>query len=550
MNKILRLSFILLSLLMFFSCKNKTEVVDLLPVKNGDKFQYVNLLGELVINPQFTVATVFREDLALVKSSDENARWGYVNRQGKYEIGLLYKEATVFSEGLAWVVLENAAPTAINRQGNIQIILRDVEEVRIFKEGLAAVSVYDKSDASKKWGFINKNGFLTINPQFVYASNFYNERCAVHNHKNQWGFIDKGGNIVVDYQYDTVHSFVNDRAIVVKDGKYGVIDKSGNTLIEPQFRDMIADGDNYAVQQSDRKWGWSNVQGQLIINPQFEKIQPFLENDFAPAAFAGRFGFIDKKGSFVVNPQFDDALPFNKGLAQVVMNEKVGFAGVNGLFVINPVFDAISPDFKQFINSKTSTHESVQSDYYNFNSLLEALNFSTPDGNTDSTTFRQVMRKYNLHRSDFNETTNEYKIIDNRVVSSSFSYDLYIHGKVFDEILPKKLEKKRILTAADSAQITYEFNPENEVLTYFYVVRFAEKLENMEPMVKNILERHLQCNYTEVSETSGAKVYENETEYVRTYIGKNRIALTITFKPTERTLERRAALKTKTATLK
>lgn len=535
---------------MFFSCKNKTEVVDLLPVKNGDKFQYVNLLGELVINPQFTVATVFREDLALVKSSDENARWGYVNRQGKYEIGLLYKEATVFSEGLAWVVLENAAPTAINRQGNIQIILRDVEEVRIFKEGLAAVSVYDKSDASKKWGFINKNGFLTINPQFVYASNFYNERCAVHNHKNQWGFIDKGGNIVVDYQYDTVHSFVNDRAIVVKDGKYGVIDKSGNTLIEPQFRDMIADGDNYAVQQSDRKWGWSNVQGQLIINPQFEKIQPFLENDFAPAAFAGRFGFIDKKGSFVANPQFDDALPFNKGLAQVVMNEKVGFAGVNGLFVINPVFDAISPDFKQFINSKTSTHESVQSDYYNFNSLLEALNFSTPDGNTDSTTFRQVMRKYNLHRSDFNETTNEYKIIDNRVVSSSFSYDLYIHGKVFDEILPKKLEKKRILTAADSAQITYEFNPENEVLTYFYVVRFAEKLENMEPMVKNILERHLQCNYTEVSETSGAKVYENETEYVRTYIGKNRIALTITFKPTERTLERRAALKTKTATLK
>lgn len=535
---------------MFFSCKNKTEVVDLLPVKNGDKFQYVNLLGELVINPQFTVATVFREDLALVKSSDENARWGYVNRQGKYEIGLLYKEATVFSEGLAWVVLENAAPTAINRQGNIQIILRDVEEVRIFKEGLAAVSVYDKSDASKKWGFINKNGFLTINPQFVYASNFYNERCAVHNHKNQWGFIDKGGNIVVDYQYDTVHSFVNDRAIVVKDGKYGVIDKSGNTLIEPQFRDMIADGDNYAVQQSDRKWGWSNVQGQLIINPQFEKIQPFLENDFAPAAFAGRFGFIDKKGSFVVNPQFDDALPFNKGLAQVVMNEKVGFAGVNGLFVINPVFDAISPDFKQFINSKTSTHESVQSDYYNFNSLLEALNFSTPDGNTDSTTFRQVMRKYNLHRSDFNETTNEYKIIDNRVVSSSFSYDLYIHGKVFDKILPKKLEKKRILTAADSAQITYEFNPENEVLTYFYVVRFAEKLENMEPMVKNILERHLQCNYTEVSETSGAKVYENETEYVRTYIGKNRIALTITFKPTERTLERRAALKTKTATLK
>ncbi|MDR0940801.1 MAG: WG repeat-containing protein [Bacteroidales bacterium] len=544
MNKILRLFFIVISTSMFFSCGNNTQIVDLLPVKEGDKFQYINTQGQLVINPQFTVATVFREELALVKSSDENPRWGYVNRQGKYEIGLLYKAATVFSEGLAWVVLDNAAPTAINRDGNIQIILRDVEEVRIFKEGLAAISVYDKNDASKKWGFINKSGFLTINPQFVFAGNFSNGMCAVHNAKNQWGFIDKSGTIKVNYQYDTVFSFVNDRAIVVKDGKYGVIDKSGKTLIEPQFRAMINDGDTYAVQQTDKKWGWCNVQGELIINPQFEQVQPFLNNAIAPAAFAGRFGFIDKKGAFVVNPQFDSALPFNGDLAQVVMNKKVGFVGSDGVFVINPVYNSISPDFEQFITNGTSTHESVQSDYYNFNSLLDALNFSSPDGNTDSTTFYQIMRKYNLHRGDFNETTNEYKIINNRVVSSSFSYDLFIHGKVFDEILPKKLVGKRILTAADSTQIQYEFNHNNEVLSYFYVVHFADKLENMESMVRNILDKELlQRNYTEVSQSSTAKVFENQTEYVRTYIGKNCIALTITFKPTERTLERRAAQK-------
>lgn len=546
MNKIQRLFFIVIPVLLFFSCKDNAKIIDLLPVKTGDKFQYINTQGQLMINPQFTVATVFREDLALVKSSNENPRWGYVNRQGKYEIGLLYKAATVFSEGLAWVVLDNAAPTAINREGNIQIILRDVEEVRIFKEGLAAISVYDKTDASKKWGFINKTGFLTINPQFVFAGNFYNDRCAVHNEKNQWGFIDKSGKVIVEYQYDTVYSFADDRAIVVKDDKYGVIDKSGKILIEPQFRAMINDGNNYAIQQADKKWGWCNAQGQLIINPQFEQVQPFLNNNFAPAAFAGRFGFIDKKGTFVVNPQFDSALPFNGGLAQVVMNKKVGFVGTDGLFVINPVYDNISPDFEQFIRNGASTHESVQSDYYNFNSLIEALNFSSPDGNTDSTTFYQIMRKYNLHRSDFTENVNEYKIIDNKVVSSSFSYDLFIHGKVFDEILPKKLIGKRILTAADSTQIRYEFNHDNEVLAYFYLVRFADKLENMEPMVRNILEKELlQRNYTEVSKSSDAKVFENETEFVRTYIGKNCIALTITFKPTERTLERRAAQKRK-----
>lgn len=545
MKKTLRLFFVFISIATFFSCKNNTGIVDLLPVKTGDKFQYINTQGELVINPQFTVSTVFREDVALVKSfSGETPRWSYVNKQGKYEIGLLYKAATVFSEGLAWVVLDNAAPTAINKQGNIQIILRDVEEVRIFKEGLAAISVYDKTDASLKWGFINRNGILVIQPQFVFASNFRNDRCAVHNEKNQWGFIDKSGNVVVEYQYDTVFAYANDRAIVVKGDKYGVIDKSGKTLIEPQFRAMMNDGDNYAVQQIDRKWGWCNAQGQLIINPQFEQVQPFLDNDFAPAAFAGKFGFIDKRGTFVVNPQFDNALPFNGNLAQVTMNKKVGFVGLDGRFVIYPVYEKISPDYEKFILDGTSTHESVQSDYYNFNSLIEALNFSSPDENTDSTTFYQIMSKYNLHRSDFKELTNEYKIINNREVSSSFSYDLFIHGKVFDEILPRNLVGKRILTKADSAQIRYEFNHNNEVLAYFYVVRFADKLENMEPMVKNILEKELlRRNYTEVSQASGAKVFENETEYVRTYIGKNCIALTITFKPTVQTLARRVAKK-------
>ncbi|MDR1761282.1 MAG: WG repeat-containing protein [Bacteroidales bacterium] len=534
---------ILIPIATFFSCNQHLKSVDLLPVKSGDKYQYINTKGELVINPQFSVASIFREELALVQSSDENPRWGYINKQGKYEIGLLYKAATIFSEGLAWVVLDNAAPTAINKQGNIQIILRDVEEVRIFSESLAAISVYDKDDANKKWGFINTTGTLVIQPQFVYASNFYNDRCAVHNSKNQWGFIDKSGTVVVEYQYDTVYSFANDRAIVVKDGKYGVIDKAGKSLIAPQYNAMKHDGDTYAIQQVDGKWGWCDAQGQLIINPQFDDAQPFLTNSFAPVAFANKYGFIDKNGKFVVNPEFDYALPFNGKLAQVTMNKKIGFVDTEGRFVINPVYEQIAPDYVHYVTNCASNYESVHSDYYNFNSLIEALNFSSPDGNTDSTTFQQIMRKYNLHRSDFNETTNEYKIIANREISSSFSYDLYIHGKVFDEILPKNLEKKRILTKADSAQIRYEFNHNNEVLSYFYVIRFADKLENMEPMVKNILEKELQRNYAEVSEVSGAKVFENETEYVRTYIGKNCIALTITFKPTVQTLERRAAKK-------
>ena len=145
----------------------------LFPVRNGANFQYIDKEGEIVINPQFSSATVFSNEIALVRSPGEEGLWGFINEQGKYSIPATYKQATVFSEDLAWVVTENGAPKAINSKGEVKITLQDAESVHIFQEGLAAFEVFQKDYVHEtKFGFVDKTGKVAISPQFVSAGDF------------------------------------------------------------------------------------------------------------------------------------------------------------------------------------------------------------------------------------------------------------------------------------------------------------------------------------------------------------------------------------------
>ncbi len=108
--------------LLFIGCSffKSSKDIELIPYAQKDKYGYFDLEGKIVINPQFEFATVFREGLALVRTTGEKGKWGYIDKDGKFVINATYKNATVFQEGLAWVVIENSAPSAIDKNGEIK----------------------------------------------------------------------------------------------------------------------------------------------------------------------------------------------------------------------------------------------------------------------------------------------------------------------------------------------------------------------------------------------------------------------------------------------
>ncbi len=485
----------------------------LIPVKSGKDFQYIDKEGKIVINPQFSEATVFRNGLALVRSSGNEPKWGFISEDGKYVISASYQSATVFSDDLAWVVSENAAPTAINAKGEIKITMQDAQTVRTFKEGLAAYSVMDS--IGEKWGFVDKEGKVKINPQFSNVGNFSNGKCAVSNDEGKWGYIDKEGKIIINNQFDGAEIFVNGKAVVNSGGKSGVIDENGKYLINPQFSDMMIDNDMFLFEQ-DGKWGWCDKEGKILINAQFPTAYPFNNNDLAAVESGKSFGYIDKTGKIVINPQFDHAIPFNGKLALVSSSSKIGFIDTDGKYVINPQFDDISEDLVVYMLNGSSRYESVETDYFNVGAIASRISLIAPEGLALSEQIAQILTKLKKSENELNLYSTEHLMFENQKITNDATLSFYVLGDVTKEV-------------TDGWYSQRVFNPNAKTTGYAYIITLSAKGYGKEKNVVEEIEKSLTSykkDETQSSET--VKVYNSTQQTIKISSENARIVIVIT----------------------
>ncbi len=437
------LSFVLLVVFMI-SCNSSVKesvVINLFPVRNGFVFKYIDPTGKIIIHPQFKNATVFRQGLALVQVFGGKPTWGFINADGTYAVRPIYKEATVFSENIAWVVSENGAPKAIDFKGDSLFSIKGAKTVRIFKDGLAAFSVSVDS-LTVNWGFMDKNGTIVIPPQFTAAANFSDGKCAVANVAGEWGYIDTEGKISINYQYSHANDFIDGRAILQYGNEWGVIDDKGKYVVNPQFLEMEMDSDQYIIKRNNN-WGWCDKTGKVTIDPQFTEAYPFHGNELAPVRTGVKFGFINRKGKMMIAEQFDQALPFNGKVAYVMTGGKGGFIDKNAKYIIHPQFDGISDDLKSYLLSGTTLFESVQTDYFDkdaiINRLKTAISDSTVEGMRFSTPMSLIYKKYNKTEGDFTKNASEHKIISAERISNDATLDFFILGIPWNEKYNGKL---------------------------------------------------------------------------------------------------------------
>lgn len=410
---------------------NSSVKLELIPYLEKDKYGYFDLEGKIAINPQFAEASAFREDLALVKLSNENGedgKWGYIDSNGKMVINATYKSATVFQEGLAWVVSENSSPTAIDKSGEIKFTIKEAQEVKLFSDGLAAFSVADTTSLTGvKWGFVDKSGNQEINPQFQIVGKFKEGKCAVANKEGKWGYIDNSGKIVINYQFDNASEFVNGKAVVSLNNKAGIIDEKGTYIINPQFNGAKVDGDNYIVAQ-DRKIGWCDKDAKFVINPQFEDGQPFNGNKLACVKSAGKWGYVDNEGKIIINPQFDKAWGFIGETAIVNLGGKYGLIDKEGKYKVNPQFDNISRDLFQLFDDQ-SEFDSVITDYLDIDAIINVASIDKlPENLSFNDGWANIISKFNIDPN--NMYGSELELIKNKKINNNASYSFIILGNM------------------------------------------------------------------------------------------------------------------------
>jgi len=386
---------------LFYSCSNNSTndfAPELIPVKVSEKWGYVNIEGKYEINPQFSSAGFFIDNIALVANAD---KYGYIDEKGKFLINPQYKYASDFSEGLAAVVPENGKIKYIDKKGEIKIELKDAEFAGNFHNGLAKVKINDQ------WGFIDNTGKIIINPQFYQVIDF-TDGLAAFSKKNEkdeilWGYIDKAGKIVINAQFKSVEPFTEGLAAVTIDGKqFGYIDKTGKYIINPQFEEVTSFFNEMAAIKQGNSFGIINKEGKIIINPQFDEINLPASNDLIAVQSDGKWGYIDMEGKYIINPQFEEATNFLGKIAIVKFADKIGFIDKKGTYIANPQFDgSLSPRYFSCYGIGYSFSK-IETDFFDINSFtIKLLINNSLFGVDENSTIEKVSKIFNLTPDDY-----------------------------------------------------------------------------------------------------------------------------------------------------
>jgi len=165
---------------------------------------YIDTNGDFVIEPTLRVARSFTDGLAPA-SMTETRQSGFINTKGEFVIELPWGRGALgsFYEGMAPVgdsLLQSRGEPAygfINREGEWVMGPRaDFNSLRPFKDGYAAFAKKAEDSNIFVWGYINTEGEVVVEPQFLKAYDFYHGLAPVITPEGESGFVDPDGNWV------------------------------------------------------------------------------------------------------------------------------------------------------------------------------------------------------------------------------------------------------------------------------------------------------------------------------------------------------------------
>jgi hypothetical protein len=284
----------------------------------------------------------FYEGFAPVK---KNGKWGYIDRDGNAYTDFIYQDVWYFSEGYATVeidgkygLIDNAGHYVVTPDAyGVDGINYDV--VRPIYEGLAGVNW----DNRKSRGVINRDGYLVawFDPDVIDLVQDYREGLAsVRNHIGgvpKWGFINRDGNITIPIQYDAVSVFIDGISRVSSGGQVGLINGNGNVVLPIAYEEIGDFHDDIAYVRKGGKIGFVRRNGEIVRDPIYDSVTNFSDG-LAGVCFRGKWGVIDSNGNTVLPPVFDGMKSYSGGVAPAKVGDEWGYVDASGYFVAPPQF--------------------------------------------------------------------------------------------------------------------------------------------------------------------------------------------------------------------
>ena len=205
-------------------------------------------------------------------------------------------------------------------------------------------------EKDEKWGYMDGQGKVVIEPKFIIANDFSPEGLAAVVDDRGWAYIDKKGNTVIrPFIFDNgPDEFREGLARFTIEKKFGFFNKTGKTIIKPRYDYALSfseglaaicigcdiKSDNIGPPEKNGKWGYINKSGKIVIKTQFDYAYLFSEGLAAvgircQTIYKGEHcfmvcencGYINNKGEIAISPRFEYACDkYENGKARVKHN--------------------------------------------------------------------------------------------------------------------------------------------------------------------------------------------------------------------------------------
>ncbi len=195
------------------------------------------------------------------------------------------------------------------------------------------------------WGYVDINGQVIVQPQYVYAVGFYNgggERAVVAkliNGKLYWGAIDTTGKEVIPCQYESLYTRLGDAFAFRRYGEnlYGIMDLDGNVIAQPLFEFFEAYDEKHRLltvgEDEDTLGVYSLELQKMIIPAEYDCIDygdHIISCEIKYTAKERYFNYAAEELDF---SQYDSVSEY-EGLLRTWKNQKCGFIELDGTVVI------------------------------------------------------------------------------------------------------------------------------------------------------------------------------------------------------------------------
>lgn len=250
-----------------------------------------------------------------------------------------------------------------------------------------------------KWGVIDSNGEIVIEPQYIekiiipnnskayfictydvnYETGEY--KTKVINEKNEsviigydnvnfmdyyednnvkyldnllkveqngkYGLVSLNGTKILECKYDEISLLkaVDNSIILKENGLEGLCDFNGKIIIEPKYKEIREIGKNYKngyiTISNDNLYGIIDFNSNIIFENKFLDIKGVYSTNKYAVKNEGNYKIIDKTEKVLLEKEFEDVLDINNNEIIYKQNGKCGVMNISGEVKIQPQYEEI-----------------------------------------------------------------------------------------------------------------------------------------------------------------------------------------------------------------